>query len=71
MTPMRGHKGFVSCMKLYRNNIVSGSADHTVKIWNVRNKNPVFTLEGHFARINSVDFNEIKIVSSSADCNFL
>eukprot|EP01091_Cochliopodium_minus_P003905 TRINITY_DN13853_c0_g1_i1.p1 TRINITY_DN13853_c0_g1~~TRINITY_DN13853_c0_g1_i1.p1 ORF type:complete len:507 (-),score=117.43 TRINITY_DN13853_c0_g1_i1:14-1534(-) len=67
MTPMRGHKGFISCMKMYRNNVVSGSSDNTVKIWNVRNKNSLFSLEGHFGKITSVDFNEIKIASSSVD----
>ena len=67
MTPMRGHKSFVSCLKMYRNNLVSGSNDNTVRVWNVRSKDALRTLEGHSACVNSVEFSEMRIASSSED----
>jgi len=66
---LRGHKNYVNCFRLYRNNIVSGSADNTVKIWKVDSTDPINTLVGHNGVINCVEFNETRVVSGSADCS--
>ncbi|MEP0868743.1 serine/threonine protein kinase [Trichocoleus desertorum AS-A10] len=34
--------------------LASGSADHTIKVWNLNNKKEVFTLAGHGDEVNSV-----------------
>jgi hypothetical protein len=32
VTTFRGHKNYISCFQLYRNNIVSGSGDFNLKV---------------------------------------
>jgi WD40 repeat protein len=64
---LRGHTNYVSCFDYYRNNIVSGSADNTLKIWNVNETKPLHTLTGHSGIVNTVHFNEVHIVSGAAD----
>jgi len=53
--------------KLYRNNIVSGSAGSTLKVWKVESEDPINSLVGHSGVINTVQFNEVKIVSGATD----
>mmetsp|Transcript_7127 Transcript_7127/g.9868 ORF Transcript_7127/g.9868 Transcript_7127/m.9868 type:complete len:518 (+) Transcript_7127:32-1585(+) len=67
VTTMRGHTNYVNAFRLYRNNIVSGSADSTLKIWKTDSDTPIHTLVGHNNIVNSVEFNEVKIVSGSSD----
>ena len=42
---------------------ISGSSDHTVKVWNFGSKESIFTLEGH----NSA----VKYVASIPKCNLI
>eukprot|EP01116_Phalansterium_solitarium_P006607 TRINITY_DN18930_c0_g1_i1.p1 TRINITY_DN18930_c0_g1~~TRINITY_DN18930_c0_g1_i1.p1 ORF type:complete len:504 (+),score=22.01 TRINITY_DN18930_c0_g1_i1:175-1686(+) len=67
VTSLRGHTNYVNCFSLYRNNIVSGAADSTVKIWKVSSDEPVHSLPGHQGTINCLQFNEMRIASGSAD----
>ncbi|MEI6286469.1 MAG: tetratricopeptide repeat protein [Bacillota bacterium] len=49
-------------------NVASGSADTTVKLWNVAKRKCVATLSGHGAAVNSVTFDPSgKYLASSAD----
>jgi len=64
---LRGHKNYINVFSLYRNNIVSGSADSTLKVWKVDSEDPLNTLVGHNGIINCVQFNEVRIVSGAAD----
>jgi len=64
---LRGHKNYVNCFRLYRNNIISGSADFTLKVWKVDSTDPIHTLVGHNGIINCLEFNELRIVSGSFD----
>ena len=50
---LRGHQNYVNCFKLYRNNIVSGSADFNLKIWKTESSDPIHTLVGHSGIIQS------------------
>src|SRR5690349_16017147 len=46
--------------------LVSGSTDKTVKVWNVETGKPVTTLDGHTFSVRSVAFNpDGKLVASS------
>ena len=49
--------------------IVSGSNDKTIKIWNAESKNLLYTLRGHTGNVESVSFNRngTQIVSGSDD----
>jgi WD40 repeat protein len=64
---LRGHKNYINAFSLYRNNIVSGSADSNLKIWKVDSEDPINTLVGHTGVVNCVQFNEVKIVSGATD----
>lgn len=67
MIPMRGHANYVTAFSFYRNNVVSGAADNTLRVWNVNREDSLHTLEGHAGAISAVYFNELRIVSASAD----
>ncbi|KAL6046751.1 F-box/WD repeat-containing protein 7 [Balamuthia mandrillaris] len=67
MQPLRGHTNYINCFDYYRNNVVSGSADNTLKIWNVTQAKPLHTLTGHTGIINAIQFNEVRIVSGAND----
>jgi WD40 repeat protein len=67
MVALRGHTNYVTAFSFYRNNVVSGSADNTLRVWNVAREDPLHTLEGHAGAISAVYFNELRIVSASAD----
>lgn len=67
VTTFRGHKNYISCFQLYRNNIVSGSGDFSLKVWKVDKEDPINTLVGHNGLINCVQFNEVRIASGSQD----
>lgn len=38
------------------NTFASASLDHTIKVWNLGQPNPNFTLEGHVKGVNCVDY---------------
>lgn len=67
MTPLRAHKNYVSAFDYYRNNVVSGSADSSLQIWNVTQTKPLHALNGHNGVVEAVKFNEIRIVSGATD----
>lgn len=67
LTTMRGHSGYINVFDLYRRNIVSGSADSTLKLWRVTSDKPVHTCSGHGGVITAVRFNEMYIVSGATD----
>ncbi|CAM6004056.1 unnamed protein product [Sphagnum balticum] len=47
--------------------LVTGSEDHTVRVWNVQTGECVHTLEGHTATVHCVAFDGNTIVSGSVD----
>ena len=68
---LKGHKGFIRSVAVSRDSkyIVSGSTDHTVKIWNIAEMREEFSLPGHSNSVNSVDITDdfTFIVSGSSD----
>ena len=65
----KGHRDWVrSLIKLDENTIVSASDDNTIKIWNLKEKKVLATLEGHTGGVNSlIKLDENTIVSASDD----
>lgn len=80
---LRGHTGRVYCLQFDHEKIVSGSDDNKIKIWPLHGSSPVFggastnntadenccssTLVDHDYWVNSLQFNESKLVSGAAD----
>ena len=62
-----GHQYTVMSLQFDSNKIVSGSADQTIKIWDVKTGQCSNTLPGHTEVVMSVKFDATKIVSGSAD----
>jgi len=54
-------------MQLRGDILVSGNADYTLKVWNIRSGECLHTLEGHKNAVTSVQFDDDYIVSSSDD----
>ena len=68
---LTGHTGNVRAIAITPNGlqIISGSGDNTVKIWNTETGQELYTLKGHTKPIKSVAVSpdDTKIVSASAD----
>jgi len=66
----RGHTDYVAAFQLYRNILVTGSADRTVRIWRAGGSGedaaPV-VLEGHEGPVTAVQFTEALVLSGSDD----
>ena len=68
---MSGHKGTIFCIQFSSNNcyILSGSADNTIKIWDIERGKLLQTLSGHKHYVRTVCFSNdgLKIASGSDD----
>ena len=68
---LRGHKGAVTAVAFSPDDrlLASGSADNTVKLWDVATGKEVRSLEGHTARVTGVAFSPDgqRLATSSAD----
>lgn len=63
-----GHLGGITCMSmLSNNNVVTGSSDLTVKLWDTRNYAPVFSYLRHQAPVTCLYVEKDIIVSGGAD----
>ena len=68
---LNGHTGYVTCLKLLPSNqLVSGSKDNTVKVWDLVTGGLVKTLEGHMNTIMCFEYviaHEGILISGSVD----
>lgn len=64
---LRGHSDAVTCLHFDDSHIVSGSADHTIRIWNFNSSRCLTTLNGHQGSVFCLQFNNQFIVSGGAD----
>ena len=62
-----GHTGWVLAIEVCQDLVVSGSDDHTIKIWDVHHEQCRETLSGHQGPVNTLMFDEHKIISGSDD----
>ena len=52
---LSGHSGYVLALTLLPNGLIaSGSADSTIKIWDITKTYPLYSLTGHISQINAL-----------------
>ncbi|CCH41802.1 putative WD repeat-containing protein [Wickerhamomyces ciferrii] len=66
---LRGHTASVRAVTGHGNLVVSGSYDHTVRVWDLKERKCKFTLQGHSDRIYStlLDLERNRCISASMD----
>ena len=65
-----GHKGRINCLiKLSNGNVVSGSQDNTIKLWDIEKKQEICTLTGHTSIVWDIRELEGNKIISAADDN--
>eukprot|EP00808_Paulinella_micropora_P023114 g67260.t1 len=62
-----GHGGPVWCLDTYKDLLVSGSYDQTIKVWSLRAGTAEATLRGHTSWVSCVSVHDAIIVSGSWD----
>jgi WD40 repeat protein len=62
-----GHLAPVMCLQWSHNTIVSGSLDHTLKVWKLTSPHAMKTLFGHTAGILALQFDYLRTVTAAAD----
>ncbi|ORX58473.1 WD40 repeat-like protein [Piromyces finnis] len=64
-----GHTDSVMCLQIdeARSLMLTGSYDHTIKMWNTDTGKCIRTLEGHSRCVRALQFDENKIISGSMD----
>ncbi|KAI8365222.1 WD40-repeat-containing domain protein [Radiomyces spectabilis] len=62
-----GHQDSVYCVQFDDEKIISGSRDHTIKIWNLATYQCVYTLRGHRGSVLCLQYNNEWLVSGSSD----
>jgi len=65
MKTLKGHSDRVTSVAVYKDKIVSGSKDNTIKIWDFKSGKLLNTLKGHSKAIESIAVDSDKIVSGS------
>ena len=63
----RGHTSNVLCLTLHENNLIFGSYDKTIRIWNTETYEEIATLRGHTGGVNCLTLHENKLYSGSYD----
>ncbi|KAJ3214892.1 hypothetical protein HDU67_001094 [Dinochytrium kinnereticum] len=66
-----GHEDFVYCLQFDEDKIISGSRDHSIKIWNMKTGSCQMTLQGHRASVLCLQYNPDYIVSGSSDATII
>ncbi len=75
---LNGHESYVKCMHMEDNIVVTGSADNTLKLWELENLNMdddyeeeeeccIYTFRSHVDEITALYFNGYNLVSGSKD----
>jgi len=62
-----GHTGWINCIQMEDDTIVSGSSDHTIRSWSLGTGKPKMTYMGHVGSITCLQFNDLNIVSGGVD----
>lgn len=64
---LKGHSDSVYCLQMHHHQIITGSRDRTIKIWDTRTRECQRTLRGHNGSVLCVRFDEEVLVSGSSD----
>lgn len=64
---LNGHSKAVECLQLSGDRLVSGSWDHTLRMWEISSGRSLRTLEGHGERVWCLQAHGQRIISGSTD----
>lgn len=67
VTSMRGHDGYINCIDILKNQAISGGSTGQIKVWRTNTSKLSYECVGHTSVVSSVKFNDIYILSGSAD----
>jgi F-box and WD-40 domain protein 1/11 len=62
-----GHEDSVYCLQFDDEKIITGSRDHTIKIWDLEQYQCIHTLKGHRGSVLCLKYNDQVIISGSSD----
>jgi len=63
----KGHTNGVMCLQFDDNNLITGSYDSTVKVWDLNTGDEIRTLTGHESGIRCLQFDDNKLMTGSLD----
>lgn len=64
---LRGHTDVVSCLQFAGKKLVTGSMDHTIRVWDITTHLCANTLHGHESWVWDLQFDPDKVVTVSGD----
>lgn len=64
---LKGHSDSVYCLQMHHHQIITGSRDRTIKIWDTTTRECQRTLRGHNGSVLCVRFDQQVLVSGSSD----
>jgi len=67
MNTLQGHRGSIWCLQLTGSTLTTGSADETIKLWDLETEACIATLPGHKASVASIYVYEKYLISASLD----
>ncbi|XP_071962120.1 uncharacterized protein [Antedon mediterranea] len=64
---LQGHMNAVCCLKFDRRRIITGSSDHSLRVWDIRSGRSIHKIYGHKGGVRCLAFNDQWILSGSWD----
>lgn len=64
---IQGHSGPILCLSFDNNNIITGSGQREIRVWDFKTRQCKYTLSGHTDSVYCLQHDDEKIVSGSAD----
>lgn len=67
MAILQGHTSLVGQLQLRSSTLVTGGSDGSVRVWSLRNNEPIHRLAAHDNSVTSLQFDDARIVSGGSD----
>ena len=64
---LQGHTRDIMCLQFDDDILMTGSYDHTIKIWDIESCQEIRTLTGHTSGVRCLQFDDTKLISGSVD----
>ncbi|XP_022782225.1 uncharacterized protein LOC111323186 [Stylophora pistillata] len=68
---LQGHMDAILCLQFDKTRIITGSADRTIRVWDVRSGRGIHKLKGHKGGVRCLQFDDEKIISGSWDMTIM